>query len=79
MALSKHDKEWIELTVKTAIQDSLSPLSEQVHEHESTLYGKGGQNGLRGQVKYLNRFAWLLTGGLILAGSLAGAVKLDIL
>ena len=75
MALSKHDKEWIELTIKNA----LSPYAEQVHEHEIVIYGKDHNNGLKGQVRYLNRFAWLITGGLVLAGTLAGAVKFDIL
>lgn len=71
MALTKQDKEWIALTVETAVQKALGPLGEKVHDHESTLYGKTGTNGLRGQVRQLNRFAWLLTGALTLGASTA--------
>ncbi|NWG72755.1 MAG: hypothetical protein HXY23_14280 [Parvularculaceae bacterium] len=83
MALTKADREFILLTVKSAVNDSISQLADRVRHieakvdtHETTLHGKFGNNGLRSHVKHLNRFAWLLTGGLILAGSLIGAVKL---
>ena len=78
MALTKQDKEWIALTVETVMQKAVGPILLKQDEHEKTLYGKTGNNGLRSQVKYLNRFAWLLTGGLILGGALLGAVQFSI-
>lgn len=75
MALTKQDKEYFALTVKQAISEAIQPLATQVNEHEQTLYGVNRDNGLRSQVKWLNRFAWLLTGGLILAGSILGTFQ----
>jgi len=76
MALSKQDKEWIQLTVSKAVTDGVEPIAKMVGEHEQSLYGIDRNNGMRSQVKWLNRFAWTVTGGIILAGTILGAIKI---
>ena len=76
MALTKQDKDWIALTVQNALNNVLAPTIKKVDEHDQTLYGVNRGNGMRSQVKWLNRFAWTITGGILLAASILGTFQI---
>lgn len=73
MALTKQD---ISETVELAVLKAIEPLSQKVTEHEQTLHGKTGNNGLRSKVRVLERFAWTVTGGILLAGAILGTIQI---
>ena len=76
MALTKQDKEWLELTIDKSVSKAVEPVVKQTTEHELTLYGKEGNNGIRSQVKGLIKFQYLVTGAIILGAALLGTVQL---
>ena len=69
MALTRQDKDWILLKFKEVLNETNKPLVSKVAEHEQMLRGVEGNNGMNAMVRAHNRFIWLLTGGLALAGT----------
>lgn len=58
------------------IEDEVKQISPLVRQHNQTLYGEDGKNGLKGEVKnikadqkILHRFMWILTGIAVLGSS----------
>ena len=75
MALTKQDKDWIALTVQNALNNVLAPTIKKVDEHDQSLYGIGRANGMRSQVRWLTRFAWTVTGGIMLIAAILGTFQ----
>lgn len=69
MALTKGDKDWIVLKFKEVLAETNEPIVKKVAEHEQMLRGVEGNNGMNSMVRAHNRFIWILTGGLALAGT----------
>lgn len=72
MSLTKED---IAETVELAVLKAIAPLNEMVGQHEMTLYGKMGNNGLRATVQGLVKFRWIVTGGILLLGAILGTFQ----
>ena len=75
MALTKQDKDWIELTIQNALNAVLAPTIKKVDEHDQTLYGIGRTNGLRSTVNGLVQFKWIITGGVMLGAAILGTFQ----